>query len=139
MAVNILGPRLSFHWKPFCTAARRSAAPDAAGRSESRSRCVAEWARSVRFCSHATKDLLLFLAFVAGSGQGEGSATSREAGAFFKASGGNVWLGVQGKGGAVVERMQPPQPYSVEENADGGPGGDDERRKASPANVCVCV
>lgn len=50
------------------------------------------------------------------------------------------WGWGEGEGGrGVVERMPPPQAYSVEENADGGPGGDDERRKESPACVCECV
>lgn len=45
---------------------------------------------------------------MAGSGQGEGSVTACDTGAFSKASGGNVWLGYEEAGGVTVRENNTP-------------------------------
>lgn len=76
--------------------------------------------RQISLTSH--KRPAAFLRFVAESGQGKRSGTSRDRGAFFKAS---VWLGDEEVWSGARENDAPPhthhpQLYSVEANVDEG-------------------
>lgn len=135
------GPGFLFNGSHSASAACRSAAPDAAGRSESRSRRDAEWARSVRFCSQATKDLLLFFALWQGQVRARGPGPCAMRAHSLRLLPGMFGWGMRrgGRENDAAPHTHHPQLYSAEEHVDEGLGGDDNVRQASPARVRVCL